>query len=200
MSLLYALFLLQRSRHAEHDDVHVFPLSTTFGNVVAHEALVLVRWLARSLRSNAVSPRKRAAYKHYFATECTVAAAEYLFGAPPQQQVHGKVSLSDAELVSMLAPAEFTRVQNDSTGTVRRIVFFYLVRVRWQRRLARTLPLLPFTTLRITLRHLVWQPNLVDFPDATTFPTHGRFIPLDTLSPAQRKAIDTTARPLKDFD
>jgi hypothetical protein len=133
-----------------------FPLSPRYGNIAEHEAHVLLRWLARSLTSNAVTPRRRRSFEHHFTRESSLAAVEYAFGAPQgraaARRVGYGVRMTDAQLVALLQPHSFVRARRDSKGVVSRIVFFYNINMHWHRRGNKHAELLSFTTFaRVSL-------------------------------------------------
>jgi hypothetical protein len=199
--LWYVVLLL--SRQVQSPSPSVFPLSSLYGDVVANEAHVLLRWLAHALTSNAVAPLRRRSLHHHFANESTLAAVEYAFGAPPgvhgAQRVRWRVDLRDSELVARLQPHAFSRVRRNSSGVVSRIVFFYDVRVSWKRRADKHSSLLPFTTVRVSVTHVAWEPSFGEFANPTEFPTHGHFVATERLSEQQCASIDLTPRALAGF-
>lgn len=179
-------------------------MSSRYGNIAEHEAHVLLRWLARSLTSNAVAPLRRHSKRHLFTREASLAAVECAFGAPQglaaTRRVTHRVAFTDAQLVALLQPHTFTRARRDSKGVVNRIVFFYDISVRWRRREDKhSEELLGVTTVRVSLSQVVWEPSFIEHPHPTEFPTHGYFIAHDVLTDAQRNAIDNTPRQLESF-
>jgi hypothetical protein len=83
---------------------------------------------------------------------------------------------------------------------ISRILLFYNIKIHWRCRKDKHSDLLPFTTVRVSLSQVEWQPSFVDFPHPTEFPTHGRFVALEALTAIQLAAIGVTPRPLDSFD